>query len=407
MLAPVGYRVPMRALVSSAALAVVGKNAEADLMRALERYFGASRAFGVSSGKAALTLVLLALHHMTGRRKVIIPAYTCYSVPSAIVKAGLDVVPCDIGEEGFDYDYEQLRVMLGPDVLCVLSVHLFGIPSDTPRLKAACRDTGIFVVEDAAQAMGGSLDGRLLGTIGDAGFFSLGRGKNVTCGTGGIVLARDPEIATAIDAVVVDVPGATRADDAFAFLTLLALSALLSPPLYWLPSGLPFLRLGETIFHEDFPVRRLSSFQALLLRDWLGHLSTLDAIRRENARYYRANIVGVSRGFDLAYLRFPVVLPDPGRRRRLMDERDGAVLGIRPMYPASVGAIPQLRGRLSECDFPRSERVARSLVTLPTHPFVTAGDRARICEAVNSVLDQAPGIHEATGHPVAHMSGGL
>ena len=372
----------------------------------MERHFKVRRAVGVSSGKAALMVILQALHRLSGRTKVIIPAYTCYSVPSAIVKAGLQVVPVDLAGQGFDYDYEALRATLGRDVLCVLSVHLFGIPSDTVRLKKMCEGAGIFVVEDAAQAMGASIDGRPAGTVGDVGFFSLGRGKNITCGSGGIALTDDAEIAKALDTVVSTLPSASITTSAASFVTLFALTLLLSPLLYWFPAGLPFLRLGETIFHDDFPVHRLSPFQALLLREWPRRLSALDSVRRANGAHYRSHITSSTPGSDaISYVRYPVVLADPARKDGLLHERDGVAVGISSMYPTSVGAIPQLHGRLTEYQFPRAERMARTLVTLPTHPLVTASDRERICAAVNAIQDDAAEPRTTRGGQVVHMTG--
>ena len=390
-LAPVGYPVAAGDLLRAVAAGGHGRrDREAVLQGELAREFRVRTALAVSSGKAALTLILTALARLTGRKKVIIPAYTCYSVPSAIVKADLDVVLCDLAEGSFDYDYARLGQMLHSDVLCVLSVHLFGIPSDTARLKQTCRGTGIFVVEDAAQAFGGISQGAKLGTVGDVGIFSLGRGKNVTCGSGGVILTDSEAIAAALDDVTRDLRTATPADDFVTFVTLMFLSVFIQPRFYWLPAGLPFLRLGETIFHEDFPVRWLSDFQARLLRGWRQQLAALDAVRRENSEYYASHLhTADGRGLQplrvplgTACLRFPVLLREPGDKRRLF-EQGGAALGMSPMYPATVAAIPQLTGRLRETSFPRAEAVAASLVTLPTHPLVTEVDRARICALLN------------------------
>src|SRR5688572_21061175 len=127
-LAPVGYRLPLTTLAPAAVRGLVMRGDANRVLTSFMKEHGVSTAFGVSSGKAALTVILQALGALSPRRKVIIPGYTCYSVPSAIVKAGLDVVPCDIAADSFDYDYDQLMPMLGPDVLGVLSVDLFGIP---------------------------------------------------------------------------------------------------------------------------------------------------------------------------------------------------------------------------------------------------------------------------------------
>jgi hypothetical protein len=262
-LAPVGQRIDARDLVR----AFASRNRhyrEQALQPDLARFFRVRTALAVSSGKAALTLALLALARVNPRRRVIIPAYTCYSVPSSIVKAGLDVVPCDLADGSFDYDFSRLTPLLQDDVLCVLSVHLFGIPSDTGRLKELCRRRGIFVIEDAAQA----LSSGTIGTTGDIGVFSFGRGKNITCGSGGVIVTDADEIATALTEITSHLPGTALIQDFATFVTLLFLSWFILPRLYWLPAGLPFLRLGETIFYEDFPIRWLSGSQAMLLRAW-------------------------------------------------------------------------------------------------------------------------------------------
>lgn len=118
---------------------------------------------------------------------MVIPAYTCFSVPSAVVKAGLDVALCDLDASTFDFDYRLLEAAVNEKTLCVIPSHLFGIPSEMDRVNAICREKGVYVVEDAAQAMRGPTKGKL-GTLGDVGFFSLGRGKNITCGSGGIIV---------------------------------------------------------------------------------------------------------------------------------------------------------------------------------------------------------------------------
>jgi len=394
-LPPVGYRVHAASLLTAAAgLIRHDRYREQILQPDFARAFDRRTVFAVSSGKAALALTLRALAQLTGRRKVIIPAYTCYSVPSAIVKAGLDVVPCDLAEGSFDYDHTRLVPLLRADVLCVVSVHLFGIPADTPRLAQLCRGTGIFVVEDAAQSFGGGSQGRKLGTIGDVGIFSFGRGKNITCGSGGLIVTASEPIAAALGAVTGGLRSSSFAGDVASFVTLTLLSWFILPRLYWFPAGLPFLRLGETIFHDDFPIRWMSEFEARLLRDWREQLSVLEGHRRLNAEHYFANINVLAEGVHglpqparlhrgVPFLRLPVILSKRSDRERLVFEQDGKTLGISTMYPGSVAAIRQLAGRLGDSSYPRAEAIAQQLVTLPTHPLVTPSDRERICAVVN------------------------
>jgi perosamine synthetase len=194
---------------------------EIDRLRAeLKSYFGVKHCFVVSSGRAALTLILKAIKKLNPvKDQVVIPAYTCFSVPSAIIRAGLKVQLCDMDPETLDFDYTQLsKLLLSPDklnepaklnklnkpkqlyepnnsFLAIIPAHLFGIPSDINRLRSLLGDTKTMIIEDAAQAMGGKWKGKKLGTLGDVGFFSLGRGKALSTVEGGIILTNREDIA--------------------------------------------------------------------------------------------------------------------------------------------------------------------------------------------------------------------
>ena len=117
---------------------IANKKLAEKLERELKEYFGVPHAFLVSSGKAALFLILSGLKRLTRKRKVILPAYTCFSVPSAIRMAGLEIVLCDIRPETLDFDFSQLRDLLDDDTMCVISTHLFGIPADVSKVRGLC-----------------------------------------------------------------------------------------------------------------------------------------------------------------------------------------------------------------------------------------------------------------------------
>lgn len=156
----------------------------------IKQEFGQRYCLLVSSGKAALVLILKALQKLyPDRDEVLIPAFTCYSVPAAIKKAGLKIKLCDTGAGSLDLDKNELGKILAADnknnkILCVLVTHLFGCPADFAGIKEIMGDK-IPIVEDAAQAMGEEIDNKKIGTLGDVGFFSLGRGKSLSTMEGG------------------------------------------------------------------------------------------------------------------------------------------------------------------------------------------------------------------------------
>lgn len=350
-----------------------------------KKYFGVRYAFTVSSGKAALALILRALKTLSSKREVLIPAYTCFSVPSAVVKAGLRVRLCDIDPSTLDFDYKMLEKQVNEDTLCVVPNHLFGIPSDLDRIQALCRFQEIYVIEDAAQAMGGVYKGRKLGTIGDVGFFSFGRGKNLTCGSGGVILTNSQKIAAAIEKEFSELEKPGFFENVKELISLVLMKVFIRPALFWFPNGLPFLKLGETFFYKDFPMKRFSGMKSGLLRRWKERLERSQQDRAENGSYFvkslRAHIPG---GKDLPYLRLPIVIESVEKRNRiyLLSREKG--LGLSAMYPTAINEIEEIRGDFEGESFPASKEIAERLLTVPVHAFVSDRERGAIIELINS-----------------------
>jgi dTDP-4-amino-4,6-dideoxygalactose transaminase len=368
-------------LAHALAGAVAGRRARAALEDDVRRYFGVRHVFLLSSGTAALRLALTALASIRNRADVVLPAYTCFSVPAAVVAAGLRPVACDIDPSNFDFDHQQLARSVTANTLCVVSHHLFGIPSDVDRVSALCRDRGAFVVEDAAQAMGGEWQGRRLGTLGEVGIFSLGRGKHITCGAGGIIVTNSDEIARALSSRYRELPEPSSLEVAREFLMLLTMAVFIRPSLYWIPAALPFLRLGETIFPTRVPMARLSGLRAGTLRRWRNRLSHSGSSRAATAAYFAERLrVRLAAGPTYPYLRVPVLAPTPQTRRRIHDLARRRGLGLSTAYPAPVSDIPELRHLMNGRTFPAARQVSERLLTLPTHHLLSRRDKAAIAE---------------------------
>ncbi len=374
-------------------------------MRRLEaefrEYFGVKHVWFVSSGKAALSLILHALHSLSGRQKVVVPGYTCFSVPSAVVRARLSVMLCDVDPKSFDLDHAQLTQMADSTVLCVLATHLLGIAADVPQIVEICRQRGIFVVEDVAQAFGGDYEGKPFGTMSDVAFLSFGRGKNISCGSGGAILSNDDRIGEAITHEYARLPEESMLGMLKNWLEVAATQLLITPSCYWLPAGLPFLKLGETRFETDFAVARLDSVRAGLLRGWkerLVHATRTRVTHAEQLLRLLASspiqAIKASGQNHSVYLRLPLLLRSRQEKEALCRASVEQGLGVSSMYPSSVRDIPELRPELESQAVPQATMMAERLVTLPTHEFVSAHDLERICRAIQEI-QQAEGVGPA------------
>ncbi|HKE82995.1 MAG TPA: DegT/DnrJ/EryC1/StrS family aminotransferase [Vicinamibacterales bacterium] len=370
----------------------------------LRRLFGSRYVFTVSSGAAALTITLKALASMSDRTEVILPAYTCFTVPAAVLQAGLEPVLCDIDATTFDFDARQLEQLVSRRTLCVIAHHLFGMPTNIARVRAICETHGGFVVEDAAQAMGVDVQGRPLGTLGDVGVFSFGRGKHVTCGEGGVILTDRARLASAIERECRGISAPRPIHTAIAFAKVALMYVCIRPWLYWIPASLPFLRLGETIFPTHIFLGRLSGMHAGLMRRMQVRMQRARRVRMNTAFDFRRRLrLGTRDGRDYPYLRLPVFAPTLEQKNHLSDVARRRGLGLGRGYPTAVNEIPELRARFAGQAFPRARQAANQLVTIPTHHWLNDTDKQAIVDHLNGVVSASCPPEEAVGSVVVNL----
>ena len=335
----------------------------------LKNYFGVNHCFLFSSGKAALAFTLLALKEMTPERdKVVMPAYVYYSVPLAVVRVGLKVVPCDLRPHTLEMDLEKLSPLLTKTTLCVIVPHLFGLPARMSEIVKKCHEKDIIVVEDAAQAIGIKYNGKMLGTQGDIGFFSLGRGKTLSTVEGGILITNDDSIGRLLQSKLSLLDSYKTIEKVILLIKVILLFLFTRPNLYWLPRMLPFLRLSETFFDPKFPIKKMSGVQAGLAGNWRSKLTHFNNQRKQHTQRF---VKGLSsnaftsffrdNGFVPACLRFPLVVEKIEDKKRILSESEKKGLGIMFTYPDSIDGIPELANMLNQCSYQEQSNEPKQL----------------------------------------------
>jgi perosamine synthetase len=366
----------------------------------LKRYGGFRFCFLVSSGKAALSLILDALHGLHPERdEVLIPAFTCYSVPSALVRAGLKTRLCDMDPDTLDINFKELSSQLSTishehannrKLLAIVPAHLFALPADVEGLRTIVEDPEVTIVEDAAQALGAEWQWKRLGTLGDVAFFSFGRGKALSVVEGGAILTNDERVAEKIADRLKKERDYDLGEIVLLFVKALGLWVFTRPFLFWFPKSLRFLRVGETIFDPKFKIRKMSGFQAGMARDWQKKLESFKVARAKNSAHWAEVVRGSGReefkiGFfqEKGYvnlIRYPVRITDQKVRKEILKRSERRGLGIAPAYPDSIRSIKALESLMAGADSDAAGRLARELVTLPVHPLVSEKDRREITE---------------------------
>lgn len=359
--------------------------------------FDAKYCFLYNSGRTAMASILNSLNRLSSYEKdeVVIPAYTCFSVAAAVVRSGLKIRLVDIDPLTMDYDYGKLRSSKFDKTLAIVGCNLFGIISDWNVLKEIADAKNVFLVDDAAQSMGSFFGDKASGNLGDAGFYSLGRGKNLSTVSGGILVTDSDQIASDVRR---NLEGLKKNGTAFEMRILLEIifyAAFLNPGLYWLPDKMPFLKLGQTVFDEKFSMSRLSNLQKCAGSVMLPKLGEINAARLRNATSIadilskdgRFQIPGYSIDRRLFYLRVPILAPGKRERDRAIEALMQAGIKSSEMYPSTIREIEGIEKHLvnPDADLKGARVVVDRLFTLPTHSYVKDRDIEKIIDILRRI----------------------
>ena len=374
---------PLAALAAGVAAAFADASARRRVEDVLRGRYRLNGVLLTDSGTSALALALrLGAAERPG--PVALPAYCCYDLATAADAAGVPFALYDVEPATLGPDERSLRAALSAGAGTVVVAHLYGVPVDMNAVHALTRERGAVLVDDAAQGTGASVDGRPAGALGRWGVLSFGRGKGVTGGHGGALLAAEPDVAPRIAALAEELApprGGVRAAVALA-----AQWALARPAVYGLPLSLPLLGLGETVYRLPHRPAPADPFALGVLSRTLSLADAETERRRANAGRLLGTIGG-SRdlraisapvGTEPGWLRLPVL--GVGDSRTRAEVAAAKWLGIWAGYPRSLADLAGFGERRvnAAAEFPGARELAERLVTLPTHGRLAPRDSAAL-----------------------------
>lgn len=393
-LPPVGAPIYMKDILAS--LAGLSKwEGDRPLEKAFLKITKKKHALVVGSGRMAITMILKALAENDQRNRVIIPGYTCYTVAAAVARADMLIDPVDIDPATLDFDYDRLREHNFNDVLAIIPSGLLGFPANLPELTKLCEEKNIHLIDDAAQSLGAEIGGRPCGSYGAAGVFSMGRGKNISTMGGGAIITDSDQIDAHLRKLTDNIHRMSMFESV---VRSAAYSLVLRPAFYGIATKLPFVEVGTTRFDPHFNFAIPSGFRRKLGEQMLKTLPALQEYRIKAAKHYDqllADHSGIKHitAHDQArpvYLRYPIRVSRSARGRiyQLLNKKG---LGAAIMYPEPVNKIPGISDHLVDRidDLPQSDLISRSILTLPTHPFVNESHQQQMAEILKNNLREA------------------
>jgi dTDP-4-amino-4,6-dideoxygalactose transaminase len=349
----------------------------------------------MNSGRGALAVILVGLKRLSGRRQVIVPAYGCPTVVQSVMKAGLEPILCDVSTRTLDLERASLMPLISDEVLAIVPTHLYGLAQDVRDLLKIGSDHDVFVIEDAAQAFGASLDGQMVGTFGDAGLYSLGRGKCIPVGHGGVIVSQE-RCAAAIAKARQEVVSEGKGLDLGSLILFAGYGAAIHPRLWWLIVRTALNPADRGMDLDDLApihLQGLSAVQAALGHSILERLEAQQSASRQNAQRLMAHLVKydgytfpqIPPGATPVFLRLPVIAESQHLADRLFDLLEQQGIGVSRSYWRS---LPDLFSKVLSTDeviYPGAAKLARCLLTLPTHTYLQDDDFKRIAHVFGRV----------------------
>ncbi|MFW2438944.1 MAG: DegT/DnrJ/EryC1/StrS family aminotransferase [Arenicellales bacterium] len=347
------------------------------------------------SGTSALAASILAAIGIKGTPtpEVILPAYGCPDLISAIVYAGAKPVLVDL-EAGRPWmALDQVSAHITADTVAVIAASLCGIPERLAELRQITEQSAVLLIEDSAQLFPGSV--AEANWQGDLVVISFGRGKPVSLLGGGAVWFRDERLGSLLPGQSIAPVGMGQR---LAFrITVRLYNQLISPRSYWILQGLPFLHLGETRYYPLDAIGPLAAVRKDVLKAnvecYLEQgVATQVALSRMSDSLADDMIVNLPAVCNLSaqhrLLRYPLLVAS-SKRNRIVAQLSEAGLGVSVMYPGILPAIPGLEALLAgQGPFPAAAQFSRQLLTLPTHAGVGGADIHKIAAAIHSVTSE-------------------
>src|SRR5262245_7944283 len=332
---------------------ILGPEVEA-LEKEIASFCQARFAIGVSSGTDALLVALMAIGTGPGD-EIITTAYSFFATAGVIVRLGARPVFVDIDPKTFNLDSMAVGQKITSRTKAIMPVHLFGQCVEMDPIIEVAQGRGLYVIEDAAQAIGASdAKGRQAGTIGDMGCFSFFPSKNLGAfGDGGMVVTNDEKLAEI--AKVLRVHG--------------------GKPKYY-----------HRIIGGNF---RLDALQAAVLRAKLKHLTEWTEMRRSNASGYRSLFedAGLSKCVwvpeDSAghiYNQFVCRFPDRDRLQRFLRQKGIETEVYYPIPLHLQDCFAELGYRSG--DFLNAEAAASDSLALPVYPELTEDQQRYVVQQI-------------------------
>lgn len=364
----------------SSAQYIMGENVKA-FEKEFSEYLGIRHSISVANGTDALVIALKALGIGEGDEVITTP-FTFFATAEAISSVGATPVFCDVRLDTFNIDPQKVEEKITKKTKAIMPVHIFGQPCDMDEINEIAKRYGLYVIEDACQAVGSQYKGRMTGTLGHIACFSFFPTKNLGCaGDGGMIVTNDDDLATICKALRIHGSG-ENGKKAFNLLNNIDEeveedtahdNTIYNPLKYY----------NYLIGHNS----RLDEIQAAILRIKLPYLDQWNEKRRQIARYYNeelkdAKLVTPYEDDKVRHIYHMYVLQSERREETVAYLKEkGIATGIYYPVPLHLQKAYENLG-YKEGDMPNAEYLSKRTFAIPMFAELTQEEMKYIVQAL-------------------------
>ena len=348
---------------------------------------GIGECLPVRSGRAAILFSLQALNLKKGSA-IGVPLYCCPVVFKAIKAAGHSPVFIDVNPENYCLSLDDLAAKIR-NIDALIAVHMFGQVADMPAILKIMQDKP--VIEDCAQSLGSSINGKLTGTFGSISIFSFRSGKYISAGEGAAIYCREPGLTMRLGNDIRSLHKPAQSEEIKHVVETYLRSQLRSWPLWGL-AGSKIWKIynKEVDFIKKSPIALSQIFKSDLttIKIRLTELEKMIETQREHAQYYLENLqlpremfCYEQSGYLYNRFMFPIKLLSEKEYKFLSDFLFNENISTsRPYFDVIEGAA-RYYGYKGDCT--QAEHLLRSTMIIPVHYKLREKDLKHICNSVN------------------------
>lgn len=362
---------------------VMGENVN-EFEKEFCEYLDIKNAISVANGTEALIIALKALGIGEGDEVITTP-YTFFATSESISSVGAVPVFADVRLDTFNIDFSKIEEKITSKTKAIMPVHIFGQPCDMDEINEIAKTHGLYVIEDAAQAVGSEYKRRMIGTLSDIAVFSFFPTKNLGCaGDGGIIVTDNDKLATICKALRIHGSG-EDGHKAFNILNKtnknIAIDNITDNKIYNSMKYYNYL-----IGHNS----RLDEIQAAILRVKLKRLDKWNNKRRENAKYYNECLedINLITPFENKYVKhiYHLYVLQSEYRSKIASGLNDKGISIGIYYPIPLHLQKaHINLGYKKGDMPNAEYLSNRTFAIPMCAELTEEERAYIVKHLKTI----------------------